>query len=241
MKQLKLFFDDKTVKSILDVGTGSGKFIAVLKEAIPGARITGIDPDMIALKEAAQKYPAAEFVEMTGGKLSFDDNMFDAASISMALHHLPDIQQTLSEMKRVVKPGGWLIINELFCDNLTPAQEVHKMMHHLKSKIDRLNGICHNETFTRAEIIEIVKKSGVEISLNFNNNKDRSENTTAEIEKRKENLEKMLEEIKGLPQYSEFKKQIPVIYKALDEHGFQLAERVLIVAKIRNNTNLNSN
>jgi len=64
------------------------------------------------------------------------------------LHHLSDIGAALAEMKRVVKPGGWIIVNELISDGLNPAQQVHKMLHHLRSKIDRMIGEVHNETFT---------------------------------------------------------------------------------------------
>jgi hypothetical protein len=57
-------------------------------------------------------------------------------------------------MQRIVKTGGWIIVNELFSDNLNPAQEVHKMFHHFRSKIDRLTGIYHNETFEKGRNFE---------------------------------------------------------------------------------------
>src|SRR5690606_33972620 len=137
MKQLKDFFADKTVSKILDTGTGTGDFIEVLKEVFPKAKITGIDPNTESLQEAAIKYPELTLAEMNAEKLEFTDNSFDLASISMALHHLPDIQKALKEMQRVVKPRGWIIVNELFSDNLNQAEEVHKMFHHFRSKIDR--------------------------------------------------------------------------------------------------------
>src|SRR5690606_12062728 len=102
-------------------------------------------------------------------KLEFTDNSFDLASISMALHHLPDIQKALKEMQRVVKPRGWIIVNELFSDNLNQAEEVHKMLHHFRSKIDRLTGVSHNEIFKKDEIRAIVKASGIDIQFEFEN------------------------------------------------------------------------
>ncbi len=136
-------------------------------------------------------------------------------------------------MKRVVKPGGWIIVNELFSDNLNPAQEVHKSMHHFRSTVDRLNGVCNNETFTRAEILEQVEKAGLEICVAFNNEKDRVEPTPEEIAERKEKLTEMLTQIKDKPEYHEMKKQIPAIEKALKQHGFQMATRVLVIAKVK--------
>ncbi|WP_319479664.1 class I SAM-dependent methyltransferase [uncultured Draconibacterium sp.] len=233
MEQLKQFFQDKTVNTLLDVGTGTGSFITVLKETLNNTKFTGIDPDNASLKEAEKVLPEVQFMNMTGEQLDFPDSTFDAASISMAMHHLPDVQQTFNEMKRVVKPGGWLIVNELFGDNLNPAQEVHKSMHHFRSTIDRLNGVCHNETFTRAEILEQVKKAGLEICTAFNQEKDRVEPSTEDISERKDQLIKILSQIKDKPEYHELKKQILQIEKALKHHGFQMATRVVVIAKVK--------
>ncbi|MDO8952150.1 MAG: methyltransferase domain-containing protein [Draconibacterium sp.] len=163
------YFRDKEVTSILDVGTGEGDFIEVLQDVFPQAQIIGVDPDTESLKEAIKKYPEVSFGEMRAEILEFADNSFDLASISMALHHLPDIQTSLKEMLRVVKPGGWIIVNELFSDNLNPSQEVHKIFHHFRSKIDRLTGIYHQETFEKEQILHMVKAAGIQIQLSFEN------------------------------------------------------------------------
>src|SRR5210317_918102 len=125
MEKLTDFFKKKPVKTALDVGTGTGNFIDVLKNALPGVQITGVDPSSESMTEAAQLYPEVSFKKMSGEELLFPDNSFDLVAISMALHHLPDVSKTLAEMQRVVKPGGWIVVNELFSDNLNPAQEVH--------------------------------------------------------------------------------------------------------------------
>ncbi|QIA09812.1 class I SAM-dependent methyltransferase [Draconibacterium halophilum] len=233
MEQLQQFFQDKTVHTLLDVGTGSGDFITVLKKTFKDAKFTGIDPDKPSLEEAAKIHPDAKFRSMTGERLDFPDSTFDAASISMAMHHLPDVQQTLNEMKRVVKPGGWLIINELFSDNLNPAQEVHKSMHHFRSTVDRLNGVCHNKTFSRAEILEQIEKAGLETCTTFNQNKALVEPSPEEIAERKDKLTEMLGQIKDKPEYHALKKQIPEIEYALQRHGFQMATRVVVIVQVK--------
>lgn len=232
MKQLQQYFQDKTVQTLLDVGTGSGSFITVLKETFKDTKFTGIDPDMPSLEEAAKAHPDAEFRNMNGGQLDFPDSTFDAASISMAMHHLPDVQQTFKEMQRVVKPGGWIIVNELFSDNLNAAQEVHKSMHHFRSTVDRLNGVCHNETFTRTEILENVEKAGLKICEAFNQEKAHQETGPEEIAERKAKLTDMLGQVKEKPEYNKLKQQIPEIEKALKQHGFQMATRVVIIATV---------
>lgn len=232
MEQLNTFFQDKNIQSVLDVGTGAGQFIPVLKIALPNAKITGIDPDIEALKQAKENYPDEEFVELNEEALKFDNDTFDVAAISMALHHLPDVKKTLSEMKRVVKPGGWIVVNELYSNNLNAAQKVHKLMHHFRSKIDRLNGISHNDTFTRNEIVNLVKSAGLNVQLHFDQNKDRKEPGVDEINERMEKLRQMLNGIKGGPEYNELSNEIPKIREALLQHGFQMATRVVIVASV---------
>jgi len=50
MEQLKTFFSDSEINSILDVGTGSGDFIAILKDVFSKTKITGVDPDTESLQ-----------------------------------------------------------------------------------------------------------------------------------------------------------------------------------------------
>ena len=137
MEALTNFFLDKNCEHILDVGTGPGKFIPVLKETFPTAKIVGIDPVSESLEEAKKNYPDVQFVQGNAERLPFKAGTFDVASISFALHHLTKVSKGLREMKRVVKKGGWIIVNEIISDNLNPAQEVHKMYHHFRSRIDR--------------------------------------------------------------------------------------------------------
>ena len=232
MEQLINYFFGKEVHSVLDVGTGTGDFITVLKEVFPEAKVTGIDPDTGSLKEAAAKFPKVIFHEMSAEKMTFQDKTFDLVSISMALHHLPDIQRALREMQRVVKKGGWIIVNELFSDNLNPAQEVHKMFHHFRSKIDRLNGISHQESFKKEQIIEMVKSSGIKVILEFENKTDKNLiEEKGELEIRIKKMKQHLEKIRNLPEYQQLKPQIGEFRKKAGKHGFQNATRIVLVGK----------
>ena len=196
MKQLIDFFEGKQVNRILDVGTGTGDFVKVLKNVFPKAEITGVDPLEESLEEAKRNYPDVHFQKMTGEKLAFENSQFDVVSISMALHHLPDIRAAFSEMKRVLKPEGWMIVNELVSDGLNPAQEVHKMLHHFRSTIDRMLGEHHREAFTRAEIPAIIHDAGLQIELQFIDDRstpDSPANYRMRIGKMEEHLEKIKE------------------------------------------------
>ena len=233
MKQLNEYFKNHKINSVLDVGTGTGDFLVVLDNAFPTAKITGVDPNTESLKEANSKYPEVEFKEMGAEKLNFPENTFDVASISMALHHLPDIPAAFLEMKRVVKPGGFIIVSELFSDNLNEAQEIHKMYHHFRSATDRLLGISHNETFTKAEIIQLVESSGIDIQLQFEFKKGENLITSKEdIDYRVSKMEAMLERVIDFPEYETLKPKIEEFRKNVSEFGFEPATRLVLVGKI---------
>jgi len=232
MEQLKTFFSDSEINSILDVGTGTGDFIAILKDVFSKTKITGVDPDTESLQEAIKKYSEVYFKEMSAEHLEFADNSFDLASISMALHHLTDIQKALKEMQRVVKPGGWFIVNELFSNHLNQAQEVHKMYHHFRSSIDRLTGINHNETFEKEHILQIIKTAGINVQFHFENKEETNLIASpGELDVRIEKMKQHLEKIKGRPEYEIYKPQIEEFRLRALQFGFQPATRIVAVGQ----------
>ncbi|HKI88238.1 MAG TPA: methyltransferase domain-containing protein [Draconibacterium sp.] len=232
MIQLVDFFQDKEVDKVLDVGTGSGDFVKILQSIFLQAAIEGVDPNTESLAKAKEAYPKVTFSEMVAENLLFGNDLFDVVSLSMALHHLPKVKKGLKELKRVVKPNGWIIINELFSDNLNPAQEVHKQFHHFRSYIDRLNGISHRETFRKEEILQIIRDAGISVQFYFEDTK--GVNQVAEddeLELRVEKMKQMLEKIKGRPEYDMLKPQIEDFRKNALKYGFQPATRVVVVGK----------
>ena len=227
------YFAQKRVNKVLDIGTGKGEFIAVLNRVFPNAKIIGVDPGLDSLIEAKHSYPEIQFREMVAENLHFKDNSFDVVSISMALHHLPAIEKSFSEIKRVVKPGGWIIVNELFSDNLNEAQEVHKMYHHFRSAIDRILGNSHNETFKKEEILGIIRNSGVRVLFYFENHK--TENlikSEKDLNERVKKMELMLYKIQGRPEYVKLVSKIDEFKEKASKSGLQMATRVIVVGQV---------
>ncbi|MCK5126676.1 MAG: class I SAM-dependent methyltransferase [candidate division Zixibacteria bacterium] len=145
---------------ILDVATGEGGFIQMLKESLRDFdEFIGVDIIDTKFNKAKETFEGdnISFAKMDGAKLAFDDNSFDTVSISNSLHHMGDINKTLKEMNRVLKPGGNFIIFEVFRDNQTGPQLNHVDLHHWWAKVNRLEGITHNPTLTRPEIEHFAK------------------------------------------------------------------------------------
>jgi ubiquinone/menaquinone biosynthesis C-methylase UbiE len=232
MNRLIEYFQNIEIDTVLDVGTGSGDFITVLKTAFPNAKITGIDPNSESLEVAKEMFPDESFIEMSAEKLNFPENAFDVVSISMAMHHLPDVQKSLQEMLRVVKSEGWIIVNELFSDNLNAAQKVHKIYHHFRSATDRVLGISHYETFKKNEILKIIENAGIEINSHFDFYQNKNLITKPEdIEERVVKMQSMLERIKGYPEYRLLMPIIDEFRQKAGEFGFQPATRVVAIGK----------
>jgi demethylmenaquinone methyltransferase/2-methoxy-6-polyprenyl-1,4-benzoquinol methylase len=93
-------------ETVLDVATGTG---AVALELIrrKGCRVVGLDQSPEMLAEARRRMPPdVELVEADADHLPFSDGSFDALTFTYLLRYVDDPHVTLSELARVVRPGG---------------------------------------------------------------------------------------------------------------------------------------
>ncbi len=95
---------------ILDLAAGTGT--SSLPFAKAGARVVATDFSLGMLRQGRRRHPSLAFVAGDGLALPFGDQVFDAATISFGLRNLVDRHQGLSELRRVVRPGGRLVICE---------------------------------------------------------------------------------------------------------------------------------
>lgn len=91
---------------ILDLCTGTGDIAALLKKRFPSADITGVDFSDAMLKIARRKHKTINFVNADCLKLPYEDNSFDLVTISFGLRNTVSFDKALSEISRVLKPGG---------------------------------------------------------------------------------------------------------------------------------------
>jgi len=153
---------------VLDVGTGCGPNIREIETLLKDYRtIIGVDTQMSRLIEATtEKFPdhsRIHFACMDAYRLALPDSSFDTVMISNSLHHLDRPREVLREIARVTRPGGYVFVFEMYCDNLTALQMSHVMLHHWWAAIDRRAGIVHNETFTRDEILQMCADVGLKV------------------------------------------------------------------------------
>lgn len=95
---------------VLDVGCGEGRFAAVLKRE--GAEVVAIDVAAEPLRRALAHAPELDvrLVEPEG-ELPFEDASFDVVWAGEVIEHVADISGRLSELRRVLRSGGILLIS----------------------------------------------------------------------------------------------------------------------------------
>lgn len=111
-ERLLAILTERKARKVLDIGCGHGALSRSL--AAKGFAMTGIDPDEDAVAAARKAVPDARFERATAEALPFADGSFDAAIFLNALHHVPEavMRQALAETRRVIGPGGALIVVE---------------------------------------------------------------------------------------------------------------------------------
>ena len=116
-KAIKLLLPVKPER-ILDVATGTGDFALTSYEILKPAKITGIDISEGMLELGRKKIAKAgldSHIELLNGDseaILFEDNSFDAVTVAFGVRNFENLEQGLSEIKRVLKPGGRLIVLE---------------------------------------------------------------------------------------------------------------------------------
>lgn len=127
---------NKNPNSILDIATGTGDLAIQFAEKTSAKRIVGLDLSEGMLSVAHKKVvgkPLAQKIEFIQGDsedLPFDDNTFDAITVSFGIRNFENLEKGLSEILRVLKKNGIFVILE----TSVPAKFPFKQGYNLYSK-----------------------------------------------------------------------------------------------------------
>ncbi len=126
IQQLK----ESNPKKILDVATGTADVAILTYQMLQPEKITGIDISEGMLELGRKKLTTLHLtdrIELKKGDselLSFDDNSFDAVTVAFGVRNFQNLQKGLTEMLRVLKPGGRLVVLEFS----KPSQPIFKAL-----------------------------------------------------------------------------------------------------------------
>ena len=132
---------------LLDVASGTGLMIkAALQLGVAPGLITGVDPSAGMLAQNRARYPVT-LLEGKGEALPCADNSFDFVSMGYALRHVEDLHRLFSEIKRVLRPGGRLLILEI--SRPRNACAFHLMRFYMRSVVPRLGWLRRRNQSTK--------------------------------------------------------------------------------------------
>ena len=104
---------------ILDVGCGTGRWVPTIREKLPNIQYYGLDlyPNMM------QSHPAQNRVAVADAqRIPYADASFDVVMANHMLFHVPDVERSLREFRRVLKPGGVVMATTNSVQNLPEVQ-----------------------------------------------------------------------------------------------------------------------
>lgn len=118
--------------AVLDVGCGTGRFLLQLSNALPGAKLYGLDLSPYYLKHAARVLENVTDVSWIGDnaeRVPLADSLFDAVTSVFLFHELPRNvrRNVMGEVFRLLKPGGRFVV----CDSaqLSDSRELKDILH----------------------------------------------------------------------------------------------------------------
>jgi len=145
---------------VLDVAAGYGGSTVVLADGLADYdEIVGIEVD--ATRQARFEAATAgrrdiRFVRGDFLRSTFEPDSFDTVAVSASLHHFEDPAAVLRRMREIVRPGGSIIVSEMYRDGQTTAQETEVAVHDWMADVDTATGGVHRPTFRRSEIVAMV-------------------------------------------------------------------------------------
>jgi len=126
-----------TPERILDLATGSGDLAVELQRRCPRALVLGDDFSLPMMREA-QARRLERLVAADGTNLPFQDGGFDVVTVAFGLRNMASWPGALSEMRRVLRPGGHLFVLDFSLPRLPGLRQAY--LFYLKRVMPRIAG-----------------------------------------------------------------------------------------------------
>ncbi len=235
MEKLQIYLQKAKLHKAFDVATGRGEFISTIRYlAGDGIQITGIDKRGRMLETSRKQFPEVEFIEGDAYHLPFADKSYDLVCISNSLHHFQEPEKVISEMRRVVQPEGYILIQEMVCDeDQTAAQKSHIQIHHYCAEVDMLSGTYHKKTWDSQKLEDFIGREFEELILKSEYSYPvEDEHDEKQIASICQAIEHYLIKLKGIKEKEYLREKGESVRIYLQEHGFASAREKLYLMKL---------
>jgi ubiquinone/menaquinone biosynthesis C-methylase UbiE len=107
---------------VLDLGAGTGLFSAAIAHWF-GTDVVAVEPSEGMRRQAriTRAHPRVAYIGGLGEQLPLRDGCCDSAWLSTVIHHLSDLAACAGELRRVLRPGGWVLVRNAFPDRPEPG------------------------------------------------------------------------------------------------------------------------
>ncbi|TVQ99675.1 MAG: SAM-dependent methyltransferase [Spirochaetaceae bacterium] len=242
MPDLIEHLSDYSLVRLLDIGCGDGAVTRRFVEKLPTiTRLVGVDRDPVALDEARDCLQGLEpdvdctVLQANAETLPFPDACFDAVLCCDLLHHLADVPAALGEARRVLRPGGVLVVMEIVADVQSSAEETGRDMHHLKAWVDRVMGIPHGESFSAHTVLQSLADAGFVIGWQErwpSEPLDPAHPADAEyIAGERSYLEDYLSFAEDSPDYPAIRRAAARIFHRMESRGFARQPQLVLIGR----------
>lgn len=142
---------------VLDVGCGPGTDTIPLAALINSTgQVVGVDYDQAMIDEAKQRAEKAgvnawvKHKQADVASLPFESNTFDSSRSERLFQHLPNPEQALSEMARVTKSGGWIVVLDTDWGTFsvdTPEVDIERRLARIRAERNLNNGYAGRQLY----------------------------------------------------------------------------------------------
>lgn len=160
IKHAITYMDIKSGDRVLDVGVGTGLSLA---EFPKNCKVVGIDLSTEMLRKAKEKIVQnrldhIQVMSMDAMRIGFRDDSFDKVFISHVVSVVPDPYKVMSEVRRVCRKGGQVVIVNHFKSSNRIVEIVEKLINPVCKKIGWRSDLCLNE---------FINKSGLNVRQKY--------------------------------------------------------------------------